>query len=118
MKKVNLLVWRRMVEACLGHICHVGVAAVAKIIEEVFQVTFRVTYTIPLLVLRAATSMTRHAVTCIKPRQRMVAFWVTGIIANFADVTVSQNQPISKGGIGHIVNAKLPGDIVGAKGVI
>lgn len=89
MKKVNLLVWRGAVEACLGHIRHVGVTAIAKVIEEVFPVTFRVTYTIPLLVLRATAPMARHAVTCIIPRQWMVAFWVACIIANFADITVS-----------------------------
>lgn len=89
MEKVILLVWRRAVEACLGHVRHIGVTAVAKIVEEVFPVTFRVTYTIPLLVFRATAPMTGHAVTCIEPRQRMVAFWVTCIIADFADITVS-----------------------------
>lgn len=57
MKKTNLLVWRGAVEARLGHVCYVGVTAVAKIIGEVFPVAFRVTYTIPLLAFRAAAAM-------------------------------------------------------------
>ncbi len=113
-----LLVRRRAIEACLGHIRHIGVTAVAKIIEEVFPVTFRVTDTIPLLVLGATAPMTGHAVTCIIPCQRMVALWVTCIVTNFADITVSKDQPVAKGGIGHIVNAKLPSHVVGTEGII
>lgn len=110
--------WRGTVEACLGHIRHIGVTAVAEVIEEVLPVTFRVAYTIPLLVLRATAPMARHAVTCIEPCQWMVAFGVTNIISNFADITVRQNQAVSKGGIGDVVDAKLPGDVVGDKGII
>lgn len=81
--------WRRAVEACFGHIRHVGVTAVAKIVVEVFPVTFRVTYTITLLVLRATATMTiGPAVTCIEPCQWVVAFWVTCIITNFANIAV------------------------------
>ena len=89
MKEANSLVGRGAVEARLGHICYVGVAAVTEIIEEVFPVTLGVTYVVALLVLRTTATMTKHAVTCIKPCQRMVAFWVTCIITNFADITVS-----------------------------
>lgn len=88
MKKVNLLVWGGAVEACLGHICYVRIATVTKIIKEVFPVTFGVAYAISLLAFRATAPMTRHTVACIIPCQRMVAFGVTHIIANFADITV------------------------------
>lgn len=87
--KAILLVWRRAIEARLGDIRHIGVTAVAKVIEEVLPVTFRVTYAISLLVFWAAAPKPGHAVPCIEPCQRMVAFWVTHIVANFADVTVS-----------------------------
>lgn len=117
-RKTSLLVWWGAVEARLGHICYVGVAAVAKIVGEVFTVTFGVAHIIPLLALRAAVAMAWHAVACVIPRQWMVAFWVAHVIAHFADITVCENQAVPQGGIGDIVNAKLPGDVVGAKGIV
>lgn len=109
---------RRAVEARLGHVCHVGVTAVAEIVEKVFPVTFRVTDTVPLLVLGATAPMAGHAVTCVKPCERVVAFWVARIVADLVDVAVGENQSVSEGGVGHIVNAEFPGNVVRAEGIV
>lgn len=117
-KILDLLVWGRAVEASLGHIRHVGVAAVAVVIEKVVPVTLRVTDAVTLLVLGAAAPVARFAVTCIVPSERVVAFWVAGVIANLVNVTVGQDQPVSEGRVGHIVNAEFPGDVVWGEGII
>lgn len=73
-EEVNLLMRRRSVEARLGHVCHVRVAAVTEVVEEVFRVAFWVTDTIPLFVFRTTAAVSEHAVSCVVPRQGMVAF--------------------------------------------
>lgn len=118
MRRLILPVWRGAVEARLGHICHIGVAAITKVVKEVLPVTFWVTYAIALLAFRAAAPVPGHAVTGIKACQRMVAFWIAVVITNLADVTVGEYQAVAQGGIAHIINAELPGNIVEAKSFI
>lgn len=115
MWRLILPVWRGAVEAGLGHICHIGVTAITKVVEEVLPVAFWVTYAVALLAFRAAAPVARHAVTGIKSCQGMVTFWITLIIANLADITVGEYQAVPQGGVGHIMNAELPGNIVEVK---
>lgn len=117
-KMLDLLVRGGAVEACLGHISHIGVAAVALVIEKVVPVTFGVTDAITLLVLRTAAPVARLAVPRIESSERVVAFRVAGVVTNLVNVAVGQDQPITEGGVGHIVNAELPGNVVWCEGII
>lgn len=117
-KILDSLVRGRAVEACLGHIRHIGVTAVAVVIEKVVPVTFGVTDAVTLLVLRTAAPVARLAVTCVKPGEWVVAFRVAGVITDLVDVTVGQDQPITERGVGHIVNAELPGNVVRGEGIV
>lgn len=110
--------WRRAVETGLSHVRHIGITAVAKVVEEVLPVTFRITNAVSLLVLWTTAPVPRHTITCVVPREWMVALGVACIIPDFADITVGENQPVSKGGIRHVVDAKLPRDVVRGEGVI
>lgn len=117
-KILDSLVRGRAVEARLGHIRHVGVTAVAVVIEKVVPVTFGVTDAVPLLVVGTAAPVARLAVTCIEPGERVVAFRVAGVVTDLVDVAVGQDQPVSEGGVGHIVNAELPRNVIWGEGIV
>lgn len=88
------------------------------VIEKVVPVTLRVTDAVTLLVLGTAAPVSRLAVTCVEPGERVVAFRVAGVITNLVDVAVGQDQPISERGVGDIVNAELPRNVIGGKGIV
>lgn len=117
-KILDSLVRGRAVEARLGHIRHIGVTAVAVVIEKVVPVTFGVTDAITLLVLRTAAPVARLAVTCVESGEGVIAFRVAGVVTDLVNVAVGQDQPITEGGVGHIVNAELPGNVVWCEGIV
>lgn len=88
------------------------------VIVKVVPVTFGFTDAITLLVLRTAAPVARLAVTCVESGEWVVAFRVTVVVTDLVDVAVGQDQPITEGGVGHIVNAELPGNVVWGEGIV